>query len=72
MSQLQNIQKELKQNIFKDYISGMDIKDIAIKYGFKHIRTCYYHLNPLKPEHKIEHMLNKAKRMKGELPQKEF
>lgn len=66
-SSLQTIQKEVKQNIFNDYISGMDIKDIKDKYGFKHIRTCYYHLQPLTPESKMLHMLNKAKRMKEEL-----
>lgn len=45
----------------------MDIKDITAKYGFKHVRTCYHHLHPLTPQQKIQHMINKGKRLQEEL-----
>lgn len=67
MSSLQSIQKEFKQNILKDYLLGMDMQEIATKYGFKNIRTCYYHIEPLTQKQKLEHMFNKAKRMQSEL-----
>ena len=66
-SPLQRIGKEVKQAIFNDYISGMDVKTIQKKYGFKHLRTCYYHLPPLTREFKMLHMLNKAKQLKEDL-----
>lgn len=71
MSELGQIQKDIKQHIYEDYIAGMDVKDIAAKYGFKHTRTCYYHLNPLSHESKLQHMLNRAKRLQGELAQEQ-
>lgn len=66
-SSLQAIQKEVKQSILTDYLSGMEIEEIKKKYGFKHIRTCYYHLQPLSSESKMLHMLNKAKRLQESL-----
>ena len=45
-----------------DYISGMDMKDIAKKYRFKYARTCYYHLGKLTDENKTQHLLNKRRR----------
>ncbi len=67
MSALDQVRKEIKEQILIDYLSGMDIKAITAKYGFKHIRTAYHHLAPLAPEQKIQHMINKGKRLQEEL-----
>lgn len=67
MSALDLVRKEIKEQILQDYLSGMDIKDITAKYGFKHVRTCYHHLAPLTPEQKIQHMIKKGERMRKEL-----
>lgn len=70
MSALSEIRKEIKRQILTDYLSGMNIKAIATKYGFKHVRTCYHHLYPLTPEQKVKHMINKGKldRQESEKP----
>ena len=57
MSALDAVRKEIKQQILQDYLAGMDIKDITVKYGFKHVRTCYHHLQPLTPQQKIQHTI---------------
>lgn len=66
MNSLQKIRTELKQAIYNDYISGMDMEEIAKKYKFKYIRTCYYHLQPLSYDSKIQHMINKSRRLKAQ------
>lgn len=66
MSSLSQISRELKENIHKDYVSGMEISLIADKYGFKHARTVYFHLAPLSKTDKLAHMKNKIQRMEDE------
>lgn len=61
MSSFSKISHELKFNILQDYLSGMDVKDIATKYEFKHARTVYFHLKPLSLESKVTHLRNKQK-----------
>jgi hypothetical protein len=68
-SSLQGVQKELKQQIFNDYISGMDMEDIKNKYGFKYVRTCYYHIEPISEENKLKRMIAKAARLQEKLKQ---
>lgn len=63
---LQNAQKEIKEQIFKDYLNGMEIEDIRKKYGLKFSRSVYFHFPPLTKKHKLTHMGNKIKRMKKE------
>lgn len=58
MSSFQSVSRELKEQILKDYLAGMNVKDIAKKYDFKYPRTVYFHLKPLSKEHKLEHMKN--------------
>lgn len=65
-SSLQEIQKELKQAIFTDYLNGMEIDSIKEKYGFKHARTVYYHFPHLTKQNKLQHMANKISRMQTE------
>ena len=59
---LNNIRLEMKEAILADYLSGIEMKEIAKKYGLKHVRTCYHHISPLTQEQKLERMQNKAKR----------
>lgn len=66
-SGLQEIQKELKKQIFNDYLSGMEIEEIRAKFGFKYARTVYYHFPPLTKKDKLTHMAAKARKMKKEL-----
>lgn len=66
-SSLNEIRKGIKQAILTDYLSGIDMEDIARKYGFKYIRTCYHHLQPLTKEQKIQRMIIRGKLMKKKL-----
>jgi transposase-like protein len=61
MSSIQKITREIKKQILKDYLSGLEVKSIAKKYGFKYPRTIYFHLQPLSIEDKLLHMQNKVK-----------
>lgn len=58
MNALRKIAQEVKENILKDYLSGMKVHDIAKKYGFRHDRTVYFHLKPLSKEDKAMHKKN--------------
>ena len=61
MNSVQKITQEIKENILKDYLSGLEVKEITKKYKFKYPRTVYFHLQPLSPEDKLMHMQNKVK-----------
>lgn len=62
MNSLQKISKEIKEQILRDYLLGMDTKELIKKYKFKNRRNIYYHLEPLTQEEKLLHMQNKVKR----------
>jgi len=40
----------IKESILQDYLSGLEVKDIAKKYKFKYPRNVYFRLHPLSPE----------------------
>lgn len=66
-SSIRSISKEIKENIYRDYLSGMSTKEIRVKYKFKDRSTVYFHLYPLTKEDKIMHMKSKVKRMIEEM-----
>lgn len=66
MSALRTIQKEIKQQIFNDYLDGIEIEAIRAKYGLKYGRSVYFHFPPLTRQHKLTHMANKIARQQKE------
>lgn len=66
MSSIADLSSEIKSNILKDYLDGFEVKDIAKKYGYKHLRTCYYHLQPLTREQRLQHARAKLNRLEGQ------
>ena len=63
MNSIQQIAKELKEQMLRDYLSGMGTKEMMQKYGFKHRRTIYYHLASLSNAEKILHKKNMVKQV---------
>lgn len=63
MSAFASIKQELKHHMKEDYLSGITVPEIAIKYGFKYGRAVYFKLQPLTPLDKATHLQAKAKRM---------
>lgn len=59
MNRLKVYSEGLRKKIKDDYCSGMIVRLIADKYGFKDRRNVYYHLNPLTQEEKTQHFMNK-------------
>lgn len=62
MTRLRDFSNRNKEEMKKDYLSGMPLDEITAKYGLKDRSSIYYYINPLTPEEKAEHTKNRFRR----------
>ena len=62
MTRLRDYSDKVKYDMKQDYLTGMELQEIAVKYGLKDRSSIYYYIKPVTPEEKAEHAKNRARR----------